>query len=266
MQSPAASPEPGQTSRAILLPWPCLSQGRTLFVLAAATGGRSQSLGRFFGASFLAFGLLLLLIGFQKSLSPALAAGFACIFSGLVLLGAVRSGQAPLLILDMDNMRAVLCRRRLGRRAFRIFPLEALEISADANGRSVQVRPKGNGEAGREIPGLPSGISDSQWRKGMTLAAGSDNAQVAAAALQLWLLLAREGEAPLLVEALDADEVRALLGKSLPSALLQGLSGLSWTDFQALDAAQERQDAPERPEIRRAPDLRNSSANRDKRA
>lgn len=261
-------------------PWPCLSQsqGRQLLVLASRQEGRGRSFGRFLGAAFLASGLLLLLVGTQKNLAPALAAGGTCIFSGLALLGSVRSGRAPLLALDAEHDVAALCLRRFGRRTFRLFPLGALEILADADGRRVRVRPGGRSAAGREIPGLPSGISDGLWRSGMALPTPEGDAMTAAAALEHWLRLADEGAAPRVADACDAVEFAALLGKPLPSALLQCLSGACapalHPDAATPDTGHVPRDFPPRalrrpsaprPEIRRAPDLHDASGARDKR-
>lgn len=276
MHTPSSLPPSAQDE--LRFPWPCLTEGRRLLVLAARQGGRGQSLGRFLGAAFLAFGLLLLLVGTQKNLAPALAAGGACIFSGLVLLGSVRSGLAPLLALDGEHNMAALCLRRFGRRTFRLFPLDALEITADADGRRIHLRPRGHDAAGREIPGLPSGISDSRWRSGMALPAPEGDAMTTAAALEHWLRLAAEGDAPVVADACDAAEFRALLGKPLPAALLQGLSGACAAAFPGdvgkPDTGHAPRDFPPRPlrhpstprpEIRRAPDLHDASGARDKR-
>ncbi|MDE6735707.1 MAG: hypothetical protein K2J64_09605 [Desulfovibrio sp.] len=242
-----------------------------------APGGRSQSLGRFLGAAFVAFGLLLLLVGTQKALPPALAGGGACIFAGLGLLAAVRRGAAPLLLLDGENGTAVLCRRRLGARAFRAFPLEDLEWTASPDGRHIFIRPLANGPAGREIPAMPSRMSDRDWRQGMMLPTPVGTAGEALAALKLWQSLARQGVAPAIADACDSDEFSALLGKKLPRVLMQSLDGSSATLWQAGKEEDERDEAPERPlrvpplssgphpAIQRAPDLRESSVRRDKR-
>lgn len=273
MQPHNAAPAPaGETP--LLLPWPSLGEGRRLLVLGCAPGGRGQSLGRFLGAAFLGFGLLLLLVGTQQGLPPALAGGGACIFAGLALLAVVRKGRAPLLILDGERGEAILCRRRLGRRAFRLFSSANLEIIAAADGRTVHVRPAGNGDAGREIPGLASRISDREWRQGMLLPVPAGEAPEAAAGLDRWRRLASVGEPPALVDACDAAEFAALMGKAVPSALLRELSGESGTDFSSepdLDDLEEMRERPLRapsvshPEIRRAPDLRDARGNRDKR-
>lgn len=243
-------------------------------MLGSAPGSRSQSLGHFLGAAFLGFGLLLLLAGVQQSLPPALAGGGACIFAGLALLAVVRKGRAPLLILDGERGEAMLCRRRLGSRAFRLFPLATLEITASPDGRAVVIRPQGNGETGREIPGLPSRISDSEWRKGMTLPTSAGEGAWAAAGLDRWRGLATAGEPPELADACDAGEFAALLGKALPRPLLEGISGMNDRDLSPepdatrLEEARERQlraPAPPHPEIRRAPDLRDARGHRDKR-
>lgn len=278
MQAPAFSPASAQDAPKLRLPWPCLSQGRQLFVLATRQGGRGQSLGRFLGAAFLAFGLLLLLAGTQKHLAPALASGGACVFTGLALLGSMRAGTAPLLALDGERNVAALCLRRFGRRAFRLFSLADLEIMADADGRRVHVRPRGRDAAGREIAGLPSGISDSRWRSGMALPAPEGDAMAAAAALEHWRRLAAAGISPLVTDACDAAEFTALLRKPLPPALLQCLSGACAATFPAdagrPDAGHDLADSPPRtlrrpstprPEIRRAPDLHDASGARDKR-
>lgn len=264
------SPPPSPST--LDLPWPSLCEGRRLLILASAPGGRSQSLGRFLGASFVAFGLLLLLVGTQKALPPALAGGGACIFAGLGLLAAVRRGAAPVLILDGENGTAVLCRRRLGRRSFRVFQGDTLEWTASPDGRQVFIRPQATGGAGQEIPGLPSGISDREWRHGMTLPAPAGDAQEALEALRLWKGLAGQGEMPIIADACDSAEFLAWLGKPLPAPLLQSLS---WHGETALPGGQEKAaedvDHPLRspslphPEIRRAPDLRESSGRRDKR-
>lgn len=239
-----------------------------------APGGRGQSLGRFFGTAFIAFGLLLLLVGTQKGLPPALAGGGACIFAGLGVLAAVRRGAASLLILDGKNGTAILCRRRLGARAFRVFPLDSLEWTASADARQVSIRPPANGPAGRELPGLPSRISDRDWRQGMTLPAPEGDAGEAVAALKLWRSLVRQGETPAISDGCDRADFSALLGKKLPGALLQDLAGgdaTPWRPEMEDDAAAEAPEQPQRmpstphPEIRRAPDLRESSARRDKR-
>lgn len=278
MHAPASPPAPAQDAPELRFPWPCLSQGRQLFLLASRQGGRGQSLGRFFGAAFLAFGLLLLLVGTQKNLAPALAAGGACIFTGLVLLGAVRSGRAPLLALDGEHDVAALCLRRFGRRTFRLFPLGALDIMADADGRHVHIRPGGRNAAGREIPGLPSGISDNRWHSGMMLPTPEGDALGAAAALEHWLRLATAEGSPVVADACDTAEFTALLGKPLPSALLQCLYGAAAParppDAAMPDTAHAPRDFPPRtlrrpttphPEIRRAPDLHDASGTRDKR-
>lgn len=260
------------------LPWPCLRDGPRLLILAASPGGRTRSLGRFFGAAFLGFGLLLLLVGTQKTLPPALAGGGACIFAGLGLLAAVRRGAAPLLLLDGDNDTAILCRRRLGRRCFRAFPQASLEWTASPDGRQISIRPQANGGAGREIPGPPSRISDREWRQGMTLPTPDGGAQKAIAALELWRDLARQGQAPAIADACESAEFSALLGKSLPEPLLQSLSGrdvTGWREEREGPTPDAPREGPLRmpthasephPEIRRAPDLRESSARRDKRA
>lgn len=273
MRSPS-SPSRPQDVPELQLPWPCLSEGGRLFVLASRQGGRGQSLGRFFGAAFLAFGLLLLLVGAQKNLAPALAAGGACIFSGLALLGSARSGRAPLLALDGEHDMAALCLRRFGRRTFRLFPLDALEIMADANGGRVHIRPRGHDAAGREIPGLPSGIPDGRWRDGMALPTPDGDAMEAAAALERWLRLTTAGGvSPVVTDACDAAEFTALLGKPLPPVLLRCLSGACVAPFQP-NAERDMRDSPPRPlrgpstprpEIRRAPDLHDASGARDKR-
>ncbi|MBD5418261.1 MAG: hypothetical protein HDR50_11620 [Desulfovibrio sp.] len=275
MSSPD-SPRPHVTPPQLALPWPALCEGPRLFILAMAPGGRSQSLGRFLGAAFVAFGLLLLLVGTQKALPPALAGGGACIFAGVGLLAAVRRGAAPLLLLDGENGTAILCRRRLGGRAFRAFPLETLEWTASPDGRHVSIHPLAKGPAGREIPALPSRISDRGWRQGMTLPTPTGEAGATIAALKLWQSLARQGEAPAIPDACDSDEFSALMGKKLPAALLSNLDGSDTTLWQA-GKEEDRDEAPERPlrdpihsaephpEIRRAPDLRESSARRDKR-
>ena len=266
--APAAEPP-------LWLPWPALCEGRRLLVLGSPPGGRGQSLGRFLGAAFLGFGLLLLLVGTQQSLPPALAGGGACIFAGLALLAVVRRGRSPLLILDGERGEAVLCRRRLGSRAFRFFSLTNLEITAAADGRGTLLRPTGNDDAGREVPGLPSRISDREWRQGMVLPASAGDAAEAAAGLERWRRLALAGEPPALADACDAAEFAALLGKGLPFALLQGLSGAGGPAFSGepdSDSVEDTRDRPLRapsaphPEIRRAPDLRDARGNRDKRA
>ena len=248
-----------------------------------APGGRSRSLGRFLGAAFVAFGLLLLLVGTQKALPPALAGGGSCILAGLGLLAAVRRGAAPLLLLDGENGTAVLCRRRLGARAFRAFPLEDLEWTASPDGRQISIRPLANGPAGREVPAMPSRISDHEWRQGMTLPTPVGTAGEATATLKLWQSLARQGVAPAIADACDSAEFAALLGKKLPRVLVQSLDGSDPTLWQAgkeeeeEEEEEDREEAPERPlcvptrssdphpEIRRAPDLRESSVRRDKR-
>lgn len=243
-------------------------------MLASTPGGRGQSLGRFLGAAFLGFGLLLLLVGTQQGLPPALAGGGACIIAGLALLAAVRRGRTPLLILDGERGKASLCRRHLGSRAFRLFLLTNLEITAAADGRAVHVRPAGNGDAGREILRLPSHISDREWRKGMLLPVPAGEAAEAAAVLERWRRLASVGEPPALADSCDATEFAALLGKKLPSALLQELSGESGPAVSPepdVDDWEEPRGRPLRapsaphPEIRRAQDLRDSRGNRDKR-
>lgn len=252
-----------------------MCEGPRLFILAVAPGGRSQSLGRFLGAAFIAFGLLLLLVGTQKALPPALAGGGACIFAGLGLLAAVRRGVVPLLLLDGGNGTAILCRRRLGRRAFRVFPLESLEWTSSPDGRQLFIRPQANGPVGQEIPGLPSRISDREWRQGMILPTPDGSAEEALTALEVWQSLARKGAAPAISDACDRAEFSALKGKRLPGPLRQSLSGNDVTVPQAekeeyaMDEAPERpplrMPSPPHPEIRRAPDLRESSARRDKR-
>ena len=270
-----APPAPEMT-----LPWPCRTEGRTLFILAATPGGRSRSLGRFLGAAFLAFGLLLLLVGTQKSLPPALAGGGACIVSGLALLCAVRSGRAPLLILDGARGEAVLCRRRLGHRAFRCFPLSSLEIVPAVDGKEIRIRPREGANVGREIPSLPSRISDTEWRHGMTLSTPAGDAAEAVSALDAWQRLARQGEPPAVVDACDRTEFAALLGKRLPPALLRGIAEASDGDLTFDPERGEpsetgeadmgrpptlREPRGQHPQIRRAPDLRDATGARDKR-
>ncbi|MBD5626666.1 MAG: hypothetical protein HDQ90_04130 [Desulfovibrio sp.] len=276
MSSPD-TPAPNVTPPQLELPWPALGEGPRLFILAMAPGGRSQSLGRFLGAAFVAIGLLLLLVGTQKALPPALAGGGASIFAGLGLLAAVRRGAAQLLLLDGEMGTAILCRRRLGSRAFRIFPLEGLEWAASPDGRHVFIRPLANGTAGQEIPTVPSRIPDREWREGMTLPTPGGEAGAAIAVLKLWQSLARQGVAPAIADACDSAEFSALLGKRLPRALLSSLDGSDATLWQAGKEEEDRDEAPERPlrvptlssgphpEIRRAPDLRESSVRRDKR-
>lgn len=243
-------------------------------VLGRAQGGRSQSLGRFLGAAFVGFGLLLLLVGVQQDLPPALAGGGACVFAGLTLLAAVRTGRAPLAILDGERGEAVLCRRRLGGRAFRVFPLTGLEITAAPEDGRVRIRPAETGQAGREIPGLPSRIADREWRQGMTFSTPADEAQEAAAELGRWLRLAREGRSTEVEDACNAAEFAALLGQPLPPALRGGGPGgrtrvfPDGRDEAGLDeegVRPLRAPTPEHPGIRRAPDLRTSTSNRDKR-
>lgn len=274
MVSPDAPPTQ-QRPQQLELPWPCMCEGRRLQILAAPPGGRTQSLGRFFGAAFLACGLLLLLVGTQKALPPALAGGGACIFAGLALLCAVRRGAAPLLVLDGETGTAILCRRRFGRRAFRAFSLECLEWTASTDGRQVSISPQANDAAGREIPSLPSRISDREWRKGMILPTPDGSAQAAIAALKFWQSRARRGDAPAIQDACDSAEFSAMLGKRLPRALLQSQAGDDLATLQAEKEEYDRDEAPEQPPlrmpstphpvIRRAPDLRESSARRDKR-
>lgn len=268
------SPAPQDTAPQLELPWPSLCQGRRLLILAATQGGRGRSLGRFLGAAFITFGLLLLLAGSQKALPPAQAGGGACIFAGLGLLAAVRRGAAPLLILDGASGAAILCRRRLGRRAFRIFPLDAVDVSVSPDGRLLCIRPQGKDGAGREIPGLASRISDRGWQQGMALPVPPGGAQEALGALRHCLHLVSQGEAPVIQDACDGAEFSALLGKPLPGTLLQFLSGETWPELrnratgQPRDSEQEaalRESPVPRPEIRRAPDLRESSGRRDKR-
>ncbi|MDE7370889.1 MAG: hypothetical protein K2N07_03945, partial [Desulfovibrio sp.] len=185
-------------------------------------------------------------------------------------------GAPPLLLLDEENGTAVLCRRRRGARAFRAFPLEDLEWTASPDGRQVFIRPLATGPAGREIPAMPSRISDRDWRQGMALPTPVGDAGEAIATLKLWQSLARQGVAPAIADACDSDEFSALLGKKLPAALLSSLDGSDATLWQA-GKEEERDEATARPlrvptfssgphpEIRRAPDLRESSARRDKR-
>lgn len=264
-----------QKCRPIELPWPCFCDGQNLYVFASAPGGRCQSMGHFFGASFLAFGLLLLIVGTHKNLSPVFAGGVACILSGLMLLCAIRFNHTPFLILNRTDNLAVLCKRHLGRRVFRIFQLASLEISTNTNDNAVNVRPAANNGSGREIPGLPSGISNKKWQQGMVLHTEPGLSRQAALALQQWLQLGYNEECtPLLAESLDADEFKIIMGKSLPPALVRSLSGLSWNDLQARDIAEnvkyrsdytQHSSSPEHPSIRRAPDLRDNSFSRDKR-
>lgn len=280
MQPPSSARSPAPPAPEMELPWPCLPEGRKLFLLAAAPGGRGRSFGRFLGAAFLAFGLLLLLAGTQKNLPPALAGGSACIFSGLVLLCAVRRGAAPLLVLDGESGGAVLCRRRLGHRAFRLFAPGSLELLPAPDGKAVRIRPREGADAGREIPGLPSRIPDAQWRQGITLPTPDGDAVEAVSALDAWQSLAREGAAPVLAGACDRVEFAALLGKRLPPALLHSLSGTDDAGFREAsgEEAEEvrvpvreatrpslRAPTGPRPEIRRAPDLRDATGARDKR-
>lgn len=269
-----ASSAQGEEAPQIRLPWPCLVQGRRLLLLAAKPGGRTQSLGRFLGAGFLAFGLLLLLVGMQQDLPPALAGGGACLISGLALLAVTRPGRAPLLVLDAGDGQALLCRRHLGRRAFRRFPLNGLDIAADAAAGQVGIRPGANAGAGQEIAGFPSHLSDKDWRQGMVLPVAAADAEDAARALGRWRELALQGEAPEVADACEADEFAALLGKGLPLPLLPGLGSGAPLDLQEARATRQPDRAPERPlrmpaephpEIRRAPDLRDASGRRDKR-
>lgn len=249
-----------------------MTEGRSLFVLGCAPDGRARSLGRFLGAAFVGFGLLLLLAGVQQNLPPALAGGGACIFAGLTLLAVVHRGKAPVLILDGAHGAAALCRRRLGSRAFRLFPLTVLEITAAPEGGAVRIRPAEAGGSGREIPGLPSRISDRDWRQGMTLPTPGDGAPAAVAELERWQSLVRRGEAPEFADACDAAEFAALLGKALPELLLQELSDGGAPLLPPRAAQESPREMPGRaawpaphPEIRRAPDLRNATGNRDKR-
>lgn len=243
-------------------------------MLGRAQGGRGQSLGHFLGAAFVGFGLLLLLVGLGQGLPPALAGGGACIVAGFGLLAAVRTGKTPLAILDGERAEAVLCHRRLGSRAFRVFPLTNLEIVPHDAGRGVLLRPARDGEAGREIPGLPSRVSDREWRQGMTLPTSAGDAPEAAAELQRWVSLARVGVPPEPEDACDAGEFAALLGKPLPPPLREWLAGADDQLFPAgaheesprdMTSRPLRAPAPPHPEIRRAPDLRDASGNRDKR-
>ena len=280
MQPTTSAQATASTAPELTLPWPCWPEGRTLFLLAAAPGGRGRSLGRFFSAVFLALGLLLLLVGTQKNLPPALAGGSACIFAGIVLLCAVRSGRAPLLILDGARGEAVLCRRRLGHRTFRLLPLGSLEIFAAADGREVRIRSRDGADAGREIPELPSRVYDAEWRQGMALPTPAGDAAKAASALDAWRRFAGQGEAPAVVDACDRAEFAALLGGRLPHALLRGLTDVAQGDTPLASGDEETDEAwePEeggraalreprtpRPEIRRAPDLRDATGARDKR-
>lgn len=273
MQPPTPSPAAAEETP-LRLPWPCMPEGRRLLVLGSAPGARSRSLGRFLGAAFLGFGLLLLLVGVQQSLPPALVGGGGCIFAGLALLAAVRPARAPLAILDAERGEAVLCRRRLGGRAFRLFPLNSLEIASAPDGRAVRIRPVTVGEAGRDIPGLPSRISDKEWRQGMMLPTPGGDAVVAVAALERWQRLARAGKPTEITDACDAAEFMAILGRRPPAPLLQWLSGESDTLLPPRPDAESRPEMigrPDRepvqphPEIRRAPDLRDARGNRDKR-
>lgn len=109
----------------------------------------------------------------------------------------------------------------------------------------------------------------------MTLPAPRGEGPEAVAELERWLRLAREGEPPEPEDACDAAEFAALLGRGLPPALRQWLSGASDPVFPAgqdEDSPDDRAErplrapTPPRPEIRRAPDLRSTTANRDKRA
>lgn len=280
MQLPFSGGQPAAGSAPELrFPWPCMADGRRLFLLASAPGGRGQSLGRFLGAAFLAMGLLLLLIGTQKGLPPALAGGGACILSGFALLGAVRTGRAPLLVLDGERGEAALCRRRFGRRAFRLFPLDALEMVPASDGKAVLIRPRETSGPGREIPALSSHIPDGQWLQGMRLPTPDADAVEAASALGQWQRLAREGRPPLVADACDSAEFAALLGKRLPPALLRTLSDADTGFSGPPEAAERGTDEDEnggrrrplrtptasRPEIRRAPDLRDATSGRDKR-
>ncbi|MBD5538507.1 MAG: hypothetical protein HDQ94_00685 [Desulfovibrio sp.] len=249
-------------------------EGSRLLVLGLAPEGRARSLGRFLGAGFLGFGLLLLLAGVQQSLPPALAGGGACIFSGLALLVALRRGRAPIALLDPERGDAVLCRLRLGGRAFRAFPLAALEITASSDGRAVLVRPARDGETGRELPGLPSRICDREWQQGMRLPTPAGEATGAAAELERWQRLALTGSPPALEDACDAAEFAALLGKALPRTLLPGFSretvpapshGAAGESPGEAYERPTRTGASPRPEIRRAPDLRDAGGKRDKR-
>ncbi|MDE5879568.1 MAG: hypothetical protein K2G99_06050 [Desulfovibrio sp.] len=273
MQDSPTSSHAGQPAP-LELPWSSLRQGRKLFLLSTRPGGRSQSLGRFLGASFLAFGLLLLLVGTQQSLPPALAGGGASLVAGLGLLAATRSGRAPLLVLDAESGHALLCRRHLGRLAFRRFPLQGLAITADAVAGRVRIHPGANAGAGQEIPGYLSRISDREWREGMALPVAPADAEPAAHALVLWRELALEGETPEVGGALEADDFAALLGKGLPPQLLQDLGSAASVEFQDAREADDPDASPQRPahmpagprpEICRAPDLRDASDRRDKR-
>lgn len=251
-----------------------MCQGQKLLILASVPKGRGQSLGRFLGAAFLAFGLLLLLVGTQKGLAPALAGGGACIFSGLALLAGVRPGRASIFLLDAENGEAMLCRRRFGSRAFRRFSLSDLEILAAADNRHIHIRPVENSGTGREIPGLPSRIPDKEWRQGMTLPTPESATMEAVATLKHWQRPGHLGETPRVADACDAAEFAALLGKDLPATLLQSLFGDAGTNFQATAGGHGMKHTPEhfqhtptssRPEIRRAPDLRDAPGTRDKR-
>lgn len=273
MQIPTSAPgAPGEAP--VWFPWPCMYEGLRLLLLGLAPAGRGSSLGRFLGAAFLGFGLLLLLVGVQQSLPPTLAAGGACIFSGLALLAALRRGRAPVALLDPERGEAVLCRLRLGSRAFRVFPLAALEITASPDGRAVLVRPVREGETGQDLPGLPSRISDREWRKGMSLPTPAGEAAGAAAELERWQSLALKDAPPALEDACDAAEFATLLGKTLPRALLPGFSretvpgpSQGVGEESAADAYERPMDTlpSTHPEIRRAPDLRDARGNRDKR-
>lgn len=249
------------------LAWPCLAHGDSLKLVAAAGMDRARSLARFFGASFCGLGLLLLLAGAQHAVPPALAGGGACLFCGLLLLLLPGVAQPPVLLLNRERRMAALCRRRFGRRRFRLFPFAAVEIVARGNGTSAQlaILPRGSVAAtssatgpdmsGLDVPGLPSHISARQWREGMLLPCPDNDPERLRDTLLAWM----EGKGEI---AGDDAEARSAV---VPAAVLDALelaSGLRPGDSAGEDKA-GRHEA--RPPIRRAGDLRDSTRGRDKR-
>lgn len=256
------------------LAWPCLAHGDSLKLVAAAGMARARSLARFFGASFCGLGLLLLLAGAQHAVPPALAGGGACLFCGLLLLLLPGLAQPPVLLLNRESRMAALCRRRFGRRRFRLFPFAAVEIVARGNGTSAQlaILPRGSAAAssasgpdmpdipgldtsGLDVPGLPSHISARQWREGMLLPCPDNDPERLRDTLLAWM--AGKGE----IAGDDAEARNAVV----PAPVLHALEGTSgWRPGGSAGEVPAGRRAA-RPPIRRAGDLRDSTRGRDKR-
>lgn len=254
------------------LAWPCLAHGDSLKLVAAAGMDRARSLARFFGASFCGLGLLLLLAGAQHAVPPALAGGGACLFCGLLLLLLPGLAQPPVLLLNRESRMAALCRRRFGRRRFRLFPFAAVEIVARGNGTTAQlaILPRGSVAAtssatgpdmpgldtsGLDVPGLPSHISARQWREGMLLPCPDDDPERLRDILLAWM----EGKGEIAGD--DAEARKAVV----PAPVLHALeAGSGWRPGGSAGEDNAGRRAA-RPPIRRAGDLRDSTRGRDKR-